>query len=693
MPTPHTTPKSGTPTRRQGPRPIGSDDLYRLRFVSEPRISPDGTRIAHVVAWVDPDDHTRYRSQLVLASAQGDRPPRALTSGRHRDTAPRWSPDGRSLAFLSDRDADRPQLFVLSLEGGEPRQLTHLKHGAGAAEWSPDGLLLAFAASTDIPEIAAQEGQPDEKGKPPRVRVITRVDHKSDGVGLLEARRSHLFVVPADGSAAPRQVTSGDWDDTDPAWSPDGRMLAFISNREPDRDLSWFRDVWVVPARGGRARRLTRHRGQAATPAWSPDGRHVAYLGHDRGWTYGALTELRVVPAAGGPSRSISAAYPRDVENAALSDTRDPHVSQPPVWAPDGSAIYALASDAGRVSILRFPAAGGAPTAVVSGDREVAGFTLAAGGTQLAFVVSDPTRPYEVYAADADGSHERQVSRENAAFLATVWLGEPEPFATTSSDGETVHGWLLKPGRFDARRKWPLVLEVHGGPEAMYAWSFMHEFQVLAGRGYGVLYTNPRGSKGYGEPFAARIFADWGGQDAADCLAAVDAATALDWVDPARLFLTGGSYGGFMALWLLGHTGRFRAAVAQRGCYNFVSFYGTSDIGPTFGRYVLGGPVYELEERYRALSPLTYVRDVRTPLLLIHSENDLRCPMEQAEQVFVQLRAIGQAETELIRFPEESHNLSRSGRPDRRVERLDRIVGWFERFRDLEKAERRRSTR
>jgi dipeptidyl aminopeptidase/acylaminoacyl peptidase len=225
-----------------------------------------------------------------------------------------------------------------------------------------------------------------------------------------------------------------------------------------------------------------------------------------------------------------------------------------------------------------------------------------------------------------------------------------------------------------------LVLEVHGGPEAMYSWSFFHEFQLLAARGYGVLFTNPRGSKGYGEAFTARIFADWGNQDYLDCMAAVDAATSLGWVDARRLGVTGGSYGGFMTAWLVGHTDRFAAAVATRGCYNFSSFYGTSDIGPTFGDYILGGPVYERSELYHERSPLTYAPRMRTPLLLIHNEGDLRCPMEQAEQLFVRLRRIGKVDTELIRFPEESHGLSRSGRPDRRVERLERIVGWFDRF-------------
>jgi dipeptidyl aminopeptidase/acylaminoacyl peptidase len=650
-----------------------AEDLLQLRFVGDPQLSPDGSQVAYVVNRVDADDQARYRSQIMVVPFDGACPPRPLTSGRYRDSAPRWSPDGRSLAFLSDRDGDRAQLFVMPLDGGDPRQLTRLKHGAGAPVWSPKGERLAFAAHADIARIAEQEGQSEEKGKPPRVKLITRVRHKADGEGFLEAVHTHLFVVDAN-TGELRQLTDGDFDDSEPAWSPDGQSLAFASNRERDRDLSILSDIWLVSASGGRPKRLTRHKGESHSPAFSPDGRSVAYLGHERGWDYGAPTQLLVVRVAGGAPEPVCPAFAHEIGNAALSDVRNPSSPTPPHWLDDGRTILTMSSHDGIVEIVRFDTG----SVVVGADqREVADFTCSRDGHRLAALISDPTHPYEVFAVE-DG-RERQLSHENDAFLESVQVQPADPFEFTSSDGEVVHGWSIKPVGHSDRKKYPLLLEVHGGPEYMYAATFMHEFQVLAGYGFGVVYTNPRGSKGYGEAFTARIFASWGEQDAADCMAAMDTVARWRWVDTTRLGVLGGSYGGFMTAWLVGHTQRFAAAVAMRGCYNFSSFYGTSDIGPWFGDYILGGPVYEREELYRERSPLTYARNMRTPLLLIHSEMDLRCPIEQAEQLFVQLRRIGKVEVELVRFPEESHNLSRSGRPDRRLERLHRTIDWFDR--------------
>src|SRR5215831_15379454 len=346
------------PSRRSARRAVTADDLYRLRFVSDPQVSPDGSQVAYVVAWVDPDEHTRYRSQIMLVPFDGSSAPRPLTSGRHRDSAPRWSPDGCYLAFLSNREKERPQLFVLPLQGGEARQLTSLGRGAGAARWSHNGDRLAFAAKVDVKEIAEQEGHTEENGKQPRVRIVTRVKYQADGEGLLESLRKHLFVVDVDGNSEARQITDGDWDDGEPAWSPDGRHIAFTSSRERDRDLTMLNDVWLVPSTGGRARRLTRHRGQASTPSFSPDGQQVAFYGHEQGWRYGARTELLCVAPGGGEVRSLSDSLDAELGNVALSDARDPFAAQPPHWLPDGRGLLALVSRNGSAAAWRFDAAG-----------------------------------------------------------------------------------------------------------------------------------------------------------------------------------------------------------------------------------------------------------------------------------------------------------------------------------------------
>jgi len=653
------------PSRR---RPIEADDVLRIAVVDEPRISPDGRSVAFVVTTVDRDAN-EYRSAIWLADVDGGEP-RQFTGGESRDRAPRWSPDGGSLAFLSDRGGSKGQLFVITAAGGEARRLTRLNAPIHHHAWSPTGDRLAFVARV------RPEGAPDPAdAESPVVREIDRIKHKLDGEGLLIGRE-HVFVVAAAGGELAR-LTSGDWDDGQPAWSPDGSTLAFASNRTPDRDTNDASQIWAVPASGGDAWLVSEGDEALEGPAWSPDGGSIACLGRAADGPSGANSRLWLLPSEGGAATCLTPAFDRSIGSDVLADLRG-HAPDPiPDWTPDGARIRFLASDRGNAHLFEIAVAdrgAGEPRRVHGGERQILSFSAA--GDRIAFAATGALEPGDVFVASADGSGERRLTAANRALFDELELATPEPLEVVGANGEPVQAWVL-PGRGDGPR--PTLLEIHGGPHALYGNAFFHELQLLAARGYTVVYANPRGSLGYGERFCSEIAGGWGDLDYRDLMAVTEAAVARPDVDEDRLGVLGGSYGGYMTNWIVGHTDRFKAAVTMRCLSNLLSMYGTSDIGTWFcEREMLGTPGTALE-RYWRLSPIAYAEHVRTPILILHGEQDLRCPLEQAEQWFVTLRRLGKT-VEFLRFPDENHNLSRNGRPDRRLLRLERIVGWFDRW-------------
>ena len=651
-------------------RGMAPEDLTRILFVTDAQISPDGRRIAFVVTTLS-DERDEYLSNIWIVGTAGGEPHR-FTAGPRRDLEPRWSPDGTRLAFLSERaPKDKLQLYVMPADGGEPIKLTALENGVGSAVWSPDGARLAFVSAVGGQREPESE---EEKRKSRPARVITSVKYRFNGEGFVYDRRPHVFVVSTEGSA-PTQITEGDFIDADPVWAPDGDSIVFASARHAERDDDDASDLWRVAAKGGTPQRLTTTDGPVMLPAFSPDGRSIAYLARPGRNAYGRNVRLYLVPSDGGGARATCLTDALDRSCGAL------HVR--PLWSPDGRSIVVAAEDRGDVGLWRVAASGGDPLArIVAGERALNGFSSSADGRQLAFAASCPVAPAEVFTCHADGGDERGLTALNRAWTDTVTLSAPERFRFTRA-GFELDVWVMRPAGCVAGRRYPTLLNIHGGPHAQYGHNFFDEFQVYAGAGYAVVYTNPRGSQGYGEAFAQAVVGDWGGGDYADVMAALDEAVARhSFIDPDRLGVLGGSYGGFLTSWTVGHTPRFKAACSERAVNCQYTMFGTSDIGHSFNVVELGGPMpWEDMARYIERSPLTYAKDVVTPLLIIHSEDDLRCPIEQGEQLFVALKKL-RREVRFIRFPGENHEMSRSGKPRHRLERFRHILEWFATYLD-----------
>ncbi len=648
-------------------RAMTPQDITRIRLVSDPQISPDGRRVAFVVTTLS-EEKDQYLSQIWMVETAGGEP-RRFTAGPKRDTAPRWSPDGTRLAFISERDRQpKAQLYVMPADGGEPTRLTDLKHGVADPVWSPDGTHLACIARVGGWQEPEREEERQES-KP--ARVITALKYQANGEGFIYDRRPHIFVIAVDGGEA-RQLTEGDFADADPAWSPDGRLLAFTSARHADRDYDNASDIWVVPIQGGEPRRVTDTAGPVGQPTFSPDGRTIAYLGHRYPNVSGRNRRVFTVPLEGGVPTCLT----MDLDRCCIPF----FASIGPQWSADGRSIMFAVEEQGDIPVYRVRAAGGAlPERILAGTRQVTGISATRDGSILAFTATDPISPAALFLCQADGSHERQLTDLNRAWKAEVALSRPERFRYERA-GYELDGWIVKPSGFEPGQRYPALLSIHGGPHTQYGHSFFDEFQIYAGAGYAVIFTNPRGSQGYGEGFTRAVIGDWGGGDFADVMAGMDEALRrYPFIDPERLGVLGGSYGGFLTSWTVGHTDRFKAACSERAVNNTYTLFGTSDIGHSFSESQSGYLPWENMAWYIDHSPLTYAQQITTPLLILHSENDLRCPMEQAEQLFVALKK-QRKEVLLVRFPDENHELSRTGKPRHRLERFRYILEWFARY-------------
>ncbi|MGI6344910.1 MAG: prolyl oligopeptidase family serine peptidase [Bacillota bacterium] len=654
-------------------RKVVARDITALRFVSDPALSVDG-RIAYVITESNLEKNG-YSSAIWVETPQGER--RRFTYGQRsdgglvRETSPRWSPDGRKLLFVSNRNG-RPQLFALDDLGGEAVQLTKMPEGVGEPTWSPDGRYIAFT-STDPRDEAA------EKDKNPDVRHITHLRYKFNGRGFTDTRRRHLYVLDTSDSSV-RQVTKGDFDVSGINWTSDSQQLLFSACISPDCELRMIPDIHVIDLTGDNLRRLTAGEGTATNPVCSPDGQWIAFFGHVKGQIGYANTDLWVMPLAGGEAVNLTEAMDRSVGCSVGSDARFGGGNTKACWSADGQHLIVSITDGGTCHLYRVNVATRQIEQLTHGDLAITAFHHVAvdGEDRIAYIAGDVTNPGDVYLWQPGAI--KQLTAVNADILAEWQLSVPERVEFQGTDGLPLEGWIMKPVGFEEGKKYPLIMEIHGGPHSTYGYGFFHEFQMLTSAGYGVLFMNPRGSRGYGEEFTKGVVGDWGGMDYADCMSAVDYAIQLDWVDAERLGVTGGSYGGYMTNWIVTQTDRFKAAVTLRSISNMYTKYGCSDIGWYGNKAGMGGrDLWDSEDFIMSRSPIRYAPQVKTPILIIHSELDFRCPMEQAEQWYVALKRLGKT-VEFVRFAGENHELSRSGKPRNRIDRLNFILDWFNRY-------------
>jgi dipeptidyl aminopeptidase/acylaminoacyl peptidase len=663
-------------------RPIAPEDLLCLRYVGGGDLTPDGAHYAFTVRAARADKRG-YDSHLYVAATDGSWV-RPYSYGKRGDAAPIFSPDGSSIVFTAKR-GHHPGLHILRLDGGEARPVVERHAQFSEVSFSPDGKhLLCTYRPLDLPEEEqGKEFDPDKpiKSEAPVARHIDRLFYRLDGAGFLPTAEPQVWIFDIE-TGEGRALTSGKRGCGDASFSPDGKYVCYVSNtrREPDREPDYV-DLFVVPARGGKARKIETPTGPIANPTFSPDGKTIAYFGHDdTDSPWYENDRVWVVPARGrGAARCVCPSFDKPAYDATISDSGGGFERLRPTWHPNGKSVYfvSCAHGTSHVYRVRVGARASTPERLTPEGIHLQSVSLSADRRTAVGVASTATRPAEVFRFDLGNGDATRITHLNDEWVSAHDVRVPKKVRVSSTEGAKIDTWILTPPKFSPRKKYPAIIQVHGGPMTQYGNTFFHEMQTMAAKGYVVAYSNPRGSLGYGREFSEAIKADWGNRDFVDVTAVTDYVEALPYVNPKRIGITGGSYGGYMTNWAVGHTHRYKAAVTQRSVVDLVPFYGSSDVGYLF-RHTFGGDPWTHLEDYRRMSPLTYAPNIRTPLLIIHSEQDLRCNIEQGENLYATLKML-KRKTELVRFPEESHGLSRGGRPDRRIVRLNRILEWFDR--------------
>ena len=672
----------GVTTLSAQQRAISDSDLFAFRWVASPQISPDGRQATYVLVTVNAK-HEGYETSLWIVATDAGSPPRRLTAGPH-DAAPRWSPDGTTLAFLRPKDG-HAQVYLLSLAGGEAQQLTDLPKGASAAAWSPDGKTIAFTSTTTPEDLAKKDTTEKPKSD---VRIVTQAEFRGDDEGYFDpAEHAHIWTVPAgmpgDEPAKAHQVTSGAFDEEAPQWSRDGARIYFVSDR---RSESYYyppdANVYSVAAGGSAMDTVVDINGPVFGAALAPDGKAVAFRGWINPRAARSYNQSDLFVSRDGQAKNLTADYDFDMGSDVIGDQAPPRGgggSSPNIWTADGKAVIVTTTEHGRSNLVRFDAQTGAREPLTTGDHAVLAYTATPDGRRFVLTMGDPTHLPDVYSLDAQTKRLTQLTHVNDSLLTKRQLVTPEDFWYTSFDGRKIETWIMKPVGFTPGKKYPLILNIHGGPHTAYGYIFFHEMQVMAARGYVVVYPNPRGSTTYGQEFGNVIQYKYPGDDYKDLMVAVDSVIRRGYVDSTRLGVTGGSGGGLLTDWTVGHTHRFAAAVSQRDVADWLGFWYTADFTLFQPSWFRSTPFRDPQE-FLARSPVRYADSVTTPLMFILGDADFRTPPTQGgEAMFRALKYLHKT-TVQVRFPGESHELSRSGKPAHRVERLQHILNWFDKY-------------